>query len=104
MDGEKVITDKLDRLLERYGSNERAYAVIENAKSAVGGIYKAAEECLIGNVLDRVAALGRYREYCMESGLPNEVCTELTNALWIIKAEIPEILQEKCGCTLRKYY
>jgi hypothetical protein len=102
MDGERVIA-KLNRLLEKYESNKRAYAIVVNAIGAVEGIYKAAEECRIGDVLDRVAALSRYREYCAKYRLPGEVCTEITTALWITKMDIPEILQNKCGCTLRRY-
>jgi hypothetical protein len=101
MDGEKVVA-KLGRLLEKYESNKRAYAVIVNAMSAVKSAYSAAEECRIDYVLDRVATLSRYREYCAKYGLSDEVCAELTNALLLAKTEIPEILRKKCGCTLRR--
>jgi hypothetical protein len=100
MEGEREIA-KLNRLLEKYESgNKRAYEIIVNAMGAVKGAYSAAEECRIGDVLDRVAALSRYREYCAKYRVPDEVCTELTTALWIAKTEIPEILREKCGCKI----
>jgi hypothetical protein len=101
MDGEKV-TARLNRLLGKYESNERAYAVITNVMGAVKGAYSSAEECRIGHVLDRIATLSRYYEYCVRTRLPDEVCTEIINALWIAKTDIPEILREKCSCTVRK--
>jgi hypothetical protein len=101
MEGEEVAA-KLNRLLEKYRSNKRAYAVIINAGSAVKSAYSSAEECQIGYVLDRIATLSRYYEYCVGTRLPDEVCTEIINALWIAKTDIPEILREKCGCTVRK--
>jgi hypothetical protein len=101
MEGEKVAA-KLNRLLEKYGSNKRAYAVITNVESAVRSAYSSAEECQIGRVLDRIATLRWYHEYCVRTGLPDEVCTAINTALWVAKTEIPEILREKCGCTVRR--
>ena len=97
MEGERVIA-KLNRLLKKYESNDSAYAVIVNTMGVVKGAYSAAEECRIGYVLDRVATLSRYCEYCTKRGLPDEVCTEITAVLWVVNTDIPEILREKCGC------
>jgi hypothetical protein len=101
MEGERVIA-KLNRLSENYRSSDPAYAVIVNAAGAVKGAYSAAEECRIEYVLNRVVALTRYHEYCRIRGLPDEVCSELGATLWAIYADIPKILQERCGCTLRR--
>ena len=101
MEGERAIA-KLNRLLENYRSSDPAYTVIVNAAGAVKGAYSAAEECRIEYVLNRVVALTRYHEYCKKRRLPDEVCSELGAVLWIVETDIPRILQEKCGCTLRR--
>jgi hypothetical protein len=89
---------ELYKLSEKYRSNDTAYAVIVNGAGAVKSAFSAAENCRIEHVLNRVATLTRYHEYCKNRRLPDEVCSELGAMLWLIYAEIPKILQERCGC------
>ena len=96
--------DILHKLQEKYAENSYVSTVVLFARTAATLAYDFAEECRIGDVLREMAALGALREFSAKSGVPSEVFKDLMNVLSILEADLPEILQTKCGCKVRKYF
>jgi hypothetical protein len=95
------VFDILRKLQEKYAENSYVSTVVLLARTATMFAYEFAEECRIGDVLREMAALGSLREF---RGVPSEVVKDLMNVQSILEADLPEILQTKCSCKVRRYF